>query len=281
MFLLTSYGLDSALAQILYYHHTKEQSFFTCSRKRIEEAINMYHPTHVLGFGIDLSYLTDAYLIDREKNVSATANLGKLLNVDKMLFKYASLANTVIDPDPNTVSLVDDVYNYYDAVGHEQFVNKFISTDSMSLTKTELALGKLYAVEHQKLAKDYIDQFCYYKNDIAVCKSNFKLSRYIEEMLIDEYAESGLKFIVTYNLNYTGKDIICNIKSKKDMIQSFMEAVPEENETDEYDNSIKVTVDDFVNIEEQIYDVVSNICDTACDLEKKKAYDRYDAMIHT
>ena len=263
MFLLTSYGLDSALAQILYYDHTKEQSFFTCSRKRIEEAINMYHPTHVLGFGIDLSYLTDAYLIDREKNVSATANLGKLLNVDKMLFKYASLANTVIDPDPNTVSLVDDVYNYYYAVGHEQFVNKFISTDSMSLTKTELALGKLYAVEHQKLAKDYIDQFCYYKNDI------------------DEYAESGLKFIVTYNLNYTGKDIICNIKSKKDMIQSFMEAVPEENETDEYDNSIKVTVDDFVNIEEQIYDVVSNICDTACDLEKKKAYDRYDAMIHT
>ena len=100
-------------------------------------------------------------------------------------------------------------------------------------------------------------------------------------MLIDTYAESGLKFIVTYNFNYTGKDIICNIKSKKDMIQSFMEAVPEENETDEYDNAIKVTVDDFVNIEEQIYDVVSNICDTAYDLEKKKAYDRYDAMIHT
>ena len=274
-FLISSYGIDSALSQILYFHHTKERSFFTCSKKRIEEAIQLYKPTHILGFGVDLSYLTDAYIIDREKEVSATANLGKLLNVDRSLFKYAAIANSLIAYNGE----LEVVYNYYEAVGHEQFVNKFISTDSLTLTKVEQDLGKLYVVEHQNLAKNYIEQFCYYKDDIAICRSNFRLSKYIEEMIIDSYAESGLKFIVTYQFNYTGKDIVCTVRSKKDLIKSFMEAVPDKNYCDEYDNSIVVKVDELANIEEQIYDVVSDICDHASELEKKKAYDRYDKLI--
>lgn len=277
MFLLTSYGIDSALSQILFYHHTKTLNFFTCSRRRIEEAIQLYNPTHILGFGIDLSYLTNAWLIDKEHSDSATNKLADLLRVESSLYKYAILANKLLT---NTDESLDSVFNYYEAVGHEQFVNRFITTEAFTLTKTEQTLGKLYVIEHQKLAKNYVEQFCYYKDGIAINKSNFNLSKYIEEEVIDSYAESGLKLIVTYQYNYTGKHIVCNIRSKKDMLKTFMEAVPEENECNEYDNSVVVKVDEFNNIEEQIYEVISDICNNAYELEKKKAYDRYDAMIN-
>ena len=275
---MTSYGIDSALSQILFFHHTNTQNYFTCSKKRLDEAISLYTPNIVCGFNIDPDYyksVSNIHIINRSNSSSTTNQLATYLNVDRTLFKYGILADKLLSRSEET----EVVYNYYDAVGHDQFVNRFISTDSLTMTKTEQSLGKLYVIEHQKLAKDYIDNFCYYKNDIAICRSNFRLSKYIEEMLIDSYAESGLKLIVTYQFNYTGKDIVCNIRTKKDLLNTFMEAVPISDKSDEYDNSVIVKLDQFDNIEEQVYDKISNICDNAIEIEKRKAYDKYDKMI--
>lgn len=223
---------------------------------------------------MDTSYY-NATIINRSNTSSVTNQLASYLNVDKTLFKYGILADKLLSRSEET----EVVYNYYDAVGHEQFVNRFINTDSLTMTKTEQTLGKLYVIEHQKLAKDYIDNFGYYKDNIAICRSNFRLSKYIEEMLIDSYAESGLRLIATYQFNYTGRDIVCNIRTKKDLLNAFMEAVPISDRSDEYDNAVIVHIDEYDNVEEQIYDKISDICDNAIEIEKKKAYDKYDRMI--
>ena len=274
--LLCSYGIDSALSQILYYHHTGKTNFMTLGRKAAigdMGFLSSITPSILINFNVseDIFYADTAPVIfNKSHSLSATSQLASYLNVNKSIMKYAVLSDKLLQYDEE----LEPVVNYYEAIGHENFVNRFITTDSLTLTKSEIALGKAFVIENQKIAKEYVDNFLYYKNGIAIIRSNFRLGKYLEEMIIDKYAEDGLKLVCTYNYNGIGSTL--RFKAKKDLKEKLFQNIdPTYIEDDE---SITISIANE-NLEEDFYEILSEAWDKMEEQDKKKVFDEYDRNI--
>lgn len=275
--LLCSYGIDSALSQILYYHHTGKTNFMTLGRKAAigdSGFLNSITPSILINFNVneDIFYAdTSPVIFNRSHSLSATNQLASYLNVNKSIMKYAVLSDKLLQYDEE----LEPVVNYYEAIGHENFVNRFITTDSLTLTKSEIALGKAFIIENQKIAKEYVDNFLFYKDGIAIIRSNFKLGKYLEEMIIDKYAEDGLKLVCTYSYNGIGANL--RFKAKKDLKEKLLHNI---NSTYiEDDESIILSIANE-NLEESFYDILYEVWEKMEELDKKKVFDEYDKNIN-
>lgn len=274
--LLCSYGIDSALSQILYYHHTGKTNFMTLGRKAAigdSGFLNSITPSILINFNVneDIFYAdTSPVIFNKSHSLSATNQLASYLNVNKSIMKYAVLSDKLLQYDEE----LEPVVNYYEAIGHENFVNRFITTDSLTLTKSEIALGKAFIIENQKIAKEYVDNFLFYKDGIAIIRSNFKLGKYLEEMIIDKYAEDGLKLVCTYSYNGIGASL--RFKAKKDLKEKLLHNI---NSTYiEDDESIILSIANE-NLEESFYNILYEAWEKMEELDKKKVFDEYDKQI--
>lgn len=275
--LLCSYGIDSALSQILYYHHTGKTNFMTLGRKAAigdSGFLNSITPSILINFNVneDIFYAdTSPVIFNKSHSLSATNQLASYLNVNKSIMKYAVLSDKLLQYDEE----LEPVVNYYEAIGHENFVNRFITTDSLTLTKSEIALGKAFIIENQKIAKEYVDNFLFYKDGIAIIRSNFKLGKYLEEMIIDKYAEDGLKLVCTYTYNGIGANL--RFKAKKDLKEKLLHNI---NSTYiEDDESIILSITNE-NLEESFYNILFEAWEKMEELDKKKVFDEYDKNIN-
>ena len=267
--LLCSYGIDSALSQILYYHHTGSTNFITLSRTKAVEEASFLHPSIM----INLFELDDVVCFNRSTTVSAANQLATYLNVDKSIMKYAVLSDKLLQYDEELIP----VMNYYEAIGHENFVNRFVTTDSLTLTKSEIALGKAYVIENQKIAKEYVDNFLYYKDGIAIIRSNFKLGKYLEEAVIDKYAEDGLKLVCTYTYNNTAT---LRFKSKKDVKEKLVNTIdPTYLVKTEFGYEVQLAIDNE-DIEYCFYEIMNKAWDNMEEQDKKRVFDEYDKNIN-
>ena len=273
--LLCSYGIDSALSQILYYHHTGKTNFMTLGKKAAVGDLGFlesYTPSILINFNVNEDFFypdTAPITFNKTHSLSATNQLATYLNVDKSIMKYAVLSDRLLQYDEE----LESVYNYYEAIGHENFVNRFITTDSLTLTKSEIALGKATIIENQKIAKEYVDNFLFYKDGIAIIRSNFKLGRYLEEMIIDKYAEDGLKLVCTYSYNGIGSAL--RFKAKKDLKEKLLQNI-DSTYIDEDSIVISITNEP---LEENFYDILSEAWDKMVEEDKKKVFDEYDKQI--
>ena len=275
--LLCSYGIDSALSQILYYHHTGKTNFMTLGRKAAigdMGFLSSVTPSILINFNVneDIFYAdTSPVIFNKSHSLSATNQLASYLNVNKSIMKYAVLSDKLLQYDEE----LEPVVNYYEAIGHENFVNRFITTDSLTLTKSEIALGKAFIIENQKIAKEYVDNFLFYKDGIAIIRSNFKLGKYLEEMIIDKYAEDGLKLVCTYSYNGIGANL--RFKAKKDLKEKLLQNI---NSTYiEDDESIILSIANE-NLEESFYDILYEAWEKMEEFDKKKVFDEYDKNIN-
>ena len=157
--LVTSYGIDSALSQILYYHHTGSTNYMTLGKVAGLNFFETITPTILINFNLEESrfYGNPPIMFNRSHTLSATNQLATYLNVDKSIMKYAVLSDKLLQYDEE----LEPVMNYYEAVGHENFVNRFITTNSLTLTKSEIALGKAFVIEYQTIADSYVDNFLF------------------------------------------------------------------------------------------------------------------------
>ena len=275
--LLCSYGIDSALSQILYYHHTGKTNFMTLGRKAAigdMGFLSSLTPSILINFNVseDIFYADTAPVIfNKSHSLSATNQLASYLNVNKSIMKYAVLSDKLLQYDEE----LEPVVNYYEAIGHENFVNRFITTDSLTLTKSEIALGKAFIIENQKIAKEYVDNFLFYKDGIAIIRSNFKLGKYLEEMIIDKYAEDGLKLVCTYSYNGIGANL--RFKAKKDLKEKLLHNI--DSTYIEDDESITISIANE-NLEEDFYDILFKAWEKMEELDKKKIFDEYDKNIN-
>ena len=270
--LVCSYGIDSALAQILYYHHTNKTNFMTLGKHNGLQFLESITPSILINFNVDESifYADDVpIMFNRSHSLSATNQLATYLNVNKSIMKYAVLSDKLLSYDEE----LEPVVNYYEAIGHENFVNRFITTDSLTLTKSEIALGKAFVIENQKIAKEYVDNFLFYKNGIAIIRSNFKLGKYLEEMIIDKYAEDGLKLVCTYSYNGIGANL--RFKAKKDLKEKLFQNI-DSNYIEDDGITLSITSE---YLEESFYEILSEAWDKMEELDKKKVFDEYDKNI--
>ena len=231
-------------------------------------------PSILINFNVneDIFYAdTSPVIFNRSHSLSATNQLASYLNVNKSIMKYAVLSDKLLQYDEE----LEPVVNYYEAIGHENFVNRFITTDSLTLTKSEIALGKAFIIENQKIAKEYVDNFLFYKDGIAIIRSNFKLGKYLEEMIIDKYAEDGLKLVCTYSYNGIGANL--RFKAKKDLKEKLLHNI---NSTYiEDDENIILSIANE-NLEESFYDILYEAWEKMEELDKKKVFDEYDKNIN-
>ena len=236
--------------------------------------LNSITPSILINFNVneDIFYAdTSPVIFNKSHSLSATNQLASYLNVNKSIMKYAVLSDKLLQYDEE----LEPVVNYYEAIGHENFVNRFITTDSLTLTKSEIALGKAFIIENQKIAKEYVDNFLFYKDGIAIIRSNFKLGKYLEEMIIDKYAEDGLKLVCTYSYNSIGANL--RFKAKKDLKEKLLQNI---NSTYiEDDESIILSIANE-NLEESFYDILYEAWEKMEELDKKKVFDEYDKNIN-
>lgn len=267
--LLCSYGIDSALSQILYYHHTGSTNFITLSKVKALSLVTSLNPSILINLGEDWE---DYICFNRTHSLSATNQLATYLNVNKTIMKYSVLSDKLLQYDEE----LEPVYNYYEAIGHDNFVNRFITTDSLTLTKSEIVLGKAYVIELQKIAKEYVDNFIFYKNGFAIIKSNFKLGKYLEEAIIDKYAEDGLKLVATYTYS---DEAVLRFKAKKDLKEKLINNInPKYLVETEYGYEVHMPIDKE-DLEYCFYEELSNAWDKMVEQDKRKVFDEYDKKV--
>lgn len=181
--IITGFGIDNALSQILYYHLNPDSIAITCSRKNVLEAIDSVRPKFVVGF--NLAY-DGCPVIFYNPQLSLTHQLAiQLKCVDKNL-KYAILADKLMKFDER----YDFVINYYNCIGHENFVNRFKFRDDLTLTKNEMTMAKLHAYYLQQTCEEIVENESTFENGIVVCKSNYNNSYNIEGSIIEKFSET-------------------------------------------------------------------------------------------
>ena len=92
-------------------------------------------------------------------------------------------------------------------------------------------------------------------------------------MIIDKYAEDGLKLVCTYSYNGIGSAL--RFKAKKDLKEKLLQNI---NSTYIDEDSIVISITNEP-LEENFYDILSEAWDKMVEEDKKKVFDEYDKQI--
>lgn len=228
--LITNYGVDCAFAQILYYHETGEMNFTTVSPRNINTFLVSYTPEIILGFsniGVPISektkiidntktslYFFEDYknFIYKEKTSRTHILFDVLQSKNKELMKYCNIADEIAMFHKNDD--IDMLKDLYEAIGHDQFVYRFIVNPDLTLNKNEQQLVLRNRKHKEYIAKEYLKDFISYEDGIVVCKSFFNLHDVIENIIIDKY-ETEVTIIAIWDYTQDG-DIRINLSSRSD-----------------------------------------------------------------
>ena len=273
--LITSYGIDCALAQIVYYHNTTKTNFATISNKVINRYLTKHNPKILVGLRPSIENVTESMvLIDNTKKgldmfsdlpnfvyepkVSKTHILSKYLKVDAPLYRYAMLADALTTgqyTDNNVVFL-----DFYNAVGHDTFVYKFLIDDSLVLNKNDQQLALRFRKFQNDTADSFVQEFMVKQDGIAVCRANYNMKEAIENAILEKYRED-LCLIVTWDYN-NDDTIRINLCSKSDLAGKIADKMDGDNYI--RSGSYKITYNDEEEdlssyIMEQIVEVYESV----------------------
>ncbi len=240
--LITSYGIDCALSQIMYYHHTSKTNFATISNKVINKYLTKHTPSILVGLRPNIENITDSMvLIDNTKKgldlfndlpnfiyepkVSKTHILSKYLKVAAPLYKYAVLANSLTSGQytDNNVLFLD----FYNVVGHDTFVYKFLLDDNLVLNKNEQQMALRFRKFQYDVADNFIQEFMIKQDGIAVCRANYNMKEAIENAILERYKDD-LCLIVTWDYN-NDDTIRINMCSKSDLAGKIADKMDGDN----------------------------------------------------
>ncbi len=269
--LITSYGIDCALSQILYYHHTNKTDFATISNKMVNKYLLKNKPQYLIGLRPDVENIDESIiLVDNTKKgygmyhgilenfiydtkISKTGLFAKYMKVNNHITRFSTLADSIIT---GNYSESNNMFmDFYNAVGHDSFVYRFLVNMDMILNKNEQQLALRYRKFQNELADQYIQDFMYKEDNIVVCRASYNMKDAIENSIIEKYRED-LMLIATWDYEMDGS-VRINLCSKSDLAGK----IAEKNNGDNYvrNGCYKVIVDNCVEdlceyIMEQIID---------------------------
>lgn len=225
--LVASWGFDSAISQVIYYHTTKDINFMTVSKKYINSFLKRCSPQILLGYNnISLDVIPNIQvLIDNTKTSEETYS-----EVKNTICRYhtskASLLYEYIKAEPiwmRLVNLVDfanqitDKVSFYDlylVLGHESFVNRFIMNPEPFLTKNEELLITKFQAFKELEASMILSEFSTKHDYMFISKCPMMLQRLIEMKVFEKYEDVSILLFWAMENDGTIK---VTLKSKNDL----------------------------------------------------------------
>lgn len=225
--LVTSYGFDSAIAQIIYYYTKKDINFVTVSKRSISSFLNKCTPDILLGFNNVSPEMVSKVkmVIDNTKSseevfgnvsnscckykTSKSLLLHTYLKSEQSIMRYVNMVDLM-----NTFDQTITFYDLYMVLGHESFVNRFIMNPEPLLTKHEELLISKYMMFKQAEASMIIDTFASIDENLFITKCNMMMQNLVEKAIFKKNDE--ISIILFWNFDIDGS-IKVVIKSKNDM----------------------------------------------------------------
>lgn len=287
--LATSYGIDCALSQIVYYHHTNQIDFATISNKMINRFLQKVKPKILVGLRPDIEYVDEATIIvdntkrgyelyseyDNffyESKVSKTHIFSTYLKTNNDLVKYALLADSLCTGQytDNNILFLD----FYNAVGQDAFVYKFISDGELLLNKNEQQLALRFRKYQDETADQYVSNFLTIQNNVAICRSNYSMKDAIENSILSKYRDE-IFLIITWDYESDGTFRV-SLCSKTDIAGKIAEELNGDNYIRSGMVKLKIDNTEEINdpsdyISEQILEMYNQIIEKD---QKTKFFDK-------
>ncbi len=292
--LATSYGIDCALSQIVYYHHTNQIDFATLSNKTIDRYLQKYQPKILVGLRPNIDNVSEeTILIDNtkrsfelyndydnflyESKVSKTHIFSRYLKTDNSLVKYILLADALSTGQYTEQNML--FLDFYNSIGHDTFVYKFICNDNLLLNKNEQQLALRFRKFQNETADDFISNFLTVKDNVAICRSNYSMREAIENAILSKYRDD-IFLIITWDYDHdtTYRISMC---SKTDISGKIAEELKGDNYV--RSGTCKLKIDTHIEdpsdfIYEQIIEVYNNVIQKeqkSLYLDKQKELEKY------
>ncbi len=236
--IVTNYGLDNALCQVIYKRLTNRDDYMTVSPRNINDYLRTYRPNVLIGFNnINTKFLKENNLviIDNTKRAIETYNnypkfvgglkLSKTKIFNDLLskkikstseLKFVALASKVAayDYDEASVSILE----LYDTIGHDQFVSRLLANDDLVLSPKEQELVSRMKNHKELIIYHSLDDIVLKDEDrgIYIARISYSMSRAYTDVLFSKY-QDDVKLIVYWDYSADG-DIRVYMKSAQGAI---------------------------------------------------------------
>lgn len=220
--IVTNYGLDCALSQVVMFHHTGSMEFSTVSARYINDFLKKFIPSVLIGFNcIDRGLLSKKpFIIDTSKagkalymgyekfitgeKISKTSLFAKAIRADmSKINHFCNLADAASTYQPLSDEY-DSIANLYDSIGHDLFVYRMILNPDFQLDKTEQVIVAKHLNEKEKLCNMYMENFLLERQGIIVCRCPYVLQHVLFEKL-REKREGDLVLVAFWDFTADGE----------------------------------------------------------------------------
>ena len=236
--LITNFTFDGALSQILYYHATGDQNIISISKRNINEALTQLSPKIVSGFNnIEYRPNDNFLIIDNTKlgeeiysnygyflhcpKMSLTKCLYDYMQLDKQYLPFVNMAEVYLGFRDTDDKNIKQMYNLYNTIGHNLFINRFLLNTSPVLNKSEQQLILRMNAYKDNIIEDIYQNMVSYKDGVSVVKAPFILQHNLETYIINHNEDIFL--LCFWDYEQTGK-IRVTLKSKNDLAGKIAEA---------------------------------------------------------
>lgn len=236
--LITNFTFDGALSQILYYHTTGDQNIISIAKRNINEALTYLTPKIVLGFNnIEYKPNDNFLIIDNTKlseqaysnynyflycpKMSLTKCLYEYIQSDKQYLSFVNMAEVYFGFRETNDKNIRQMYDLYNTIGHNLFINRFLLNPTPVLNKNEQQLILRMNAYKDDLIENLYQHMISYKDGVCVVRSSFILQRNLETCIINHNEDVFL--LCYWDYEQSGK-IRVTLKSKNDLAGKIAEA---------------------------------------------------------
>jgi len=204
------------------YHHTGSMEFSTVSSRYINDFLQRFVPSVLIGFNcIDIRALSKKpFIIETSKagkalymgyekfitgeKISKTSLFAKAIRADMTKINhFCNLADAVSTYQPLSEEHMA-VANLYDSIGHDLFVYRMIMNPDFQLDKTEQVIVAKHLNEKEKLSSMYMENFLLERQGIIVCRCPYTLQRTLFDKL-REKREGDLVLVAFWDFTADGE----------------------------------------------------------------------------
>lgn len=232
--LVTNYGLEHAVCQVAWYHVMGREDVLTLSQRYIEEYLSKIVPSILIGFtNVPINLLRNkTYLINNskmadqkysiyEKHIcqTGTSKVTLLMRLLKKQSKKMCPLMKVMD-DASRYEKTDiyhDLYDYYESIGHDSFVNRFKENTDIMLSEEEKDVA-FTVIDHKiELIKTMVQNNISFEDNIACFKCDYSSERYLTHYVMERYEDQVL-LLCLWNFSADG-DIRISLKSRNNLAE--------------------------------------------------------------
>jgi len=300
--IITSYGIDCAFCQAIYFHHTGALDFLSTSNKHAEVLISVHQPEFLVGLRVNPDVLPQhTVVIDNTKasnylyenhptyitgdRISRSHLLYNYLHADMLLYPMVSIADAFVS---GYLTEEQDLYYYlYKALGFSGFVSRFVGDPNIKLSKYEQQLALLYRKNVNSIVDNILDIAMERKEELVVCKAGFDLKDTVEGTILHKYRED-IALIALWDFSSDGL-VYVNLTSKGDLAGKMAEKMGGENYFRSGTVSLNVPKDCYENISSYLTDMLYEVFDEVknehwrnlCEAKQKAIAEQYGQDANT